>query len=435
MIGLMMVGMVSAQDNLDIIEMNSSYVGEFTSDQSSVTVGFDGQMGDVIYIVALDNFVPVEFVLYSPNGGQLALSDNTLIRNIELGSAGRYTVQFTRPEWSEDEGEFTAFIGHYELASMGIEDEGATLSYNGNLSDVGALRQVQAEMTEGELATIQVFGANVGLTVQAPDGEFLVFEGVYDDPLVPLFQFPTTGTYIITVQTVEPAGTDISLYIYRHDPLEVAINEPIAGQLEENLPAVFAFESPADKMWDINASLPLNGDGFLGVYQFGDRETWETMIEADYGSGPDGQPRIRPFIPVEDGTYYFALWYDDWDTDYEAYDFELMVSPSTLLSIPNNSPITGEITNDTGDAQYAYSGKAGDQITVSINRLSDEGVISMAIYSAEDEVVTFTGRNASSGRFEVELPLDGIYQFVIFNASYEESSTLKYEILVELAQS
>lgn len=434
MIGLLMFGIVSAQEDMDIIEIDSTYMGEFTNDQTSVTVGFDGEIGDVIYITALDNQVPVEFILYSPGGGQLAQSDDSLIRNIEFGTAGRYTVEFIRPEWSDAEGEFTAFVGYYELASMGVEDEGETRSYVGELADVAALRQVQVDKTAGDLATIQTYGANLSLTIESPDGEPIYFDGVYSDVMVPLFQFPTTGTYIITVQTIEPDGTEMELYIYQRDPISVTANTPITGQLEEGLPTLFAFESPAGKMWDINATLPMNGDSFLAVYRFGNREAWETLIEEDYGSGPDGQPRIRPFIPAEDGTYYLALWYDDWDTEYDEYDFELTVSPSTLLSIPNNSPITGKINNDTGNAQYAYSGKTGDKIIVTITRLSEEGVLSLAMYSTEDEVITFTGRDASSGRFEVELPLDGVYQFMIYNADYDDFSTLEYEILVELVQ-
>ena len=206
---------------------------------------------------------------------------------------------------------------------------------------------------------------------------------------------------------------------------------PLPDLILEDIPAVVTFETPAGKMWDINVVLPPNGSPFLSVYQFEGREYWEAEIASDWGTGPNGQPRIRPFIPEADGIYYIAVWFDHWETENEAYDFELTVSPSTLLSIPNNSPIVGEISNETGIAQYAYQGTAGDSIRVTFSKLSDDGTLSLSIYSTEDEVITFTGRSANSSRFDIDLPLDGFYEFVIQNASYEFDSVLSYEILVE----
>ena len=279
---------------------------------------------------------------------------------------------------------------------------------------------------------IQFYGATVGMIIESPEGEIVISDGMYNDPQVPLYQFPMTGTYTITLMTGEPGGTDIGFWIFKREPIPVTTNESTIVEIEEGLPTVFAFDTPAGKMWDINATLPQNGDRFLAIYQFdGERAPWEAQIDRDEGNGPDGQPRIRPFIPTDDGTYYLALWYDDYSTEYEVYEAELIVSPSTLLSIAKGSPITGEINSETGAAQYAYTAKAGDEILVTFTKLSDEGELSLSIYSSEDEVITFMGRNATRSTFSIELPLDGFYEFVIRNASYDESSTLAYELLVE----
>ena len=120
------VSTVGAQDEITLA-YGDSYQGEFTSDNPSLIVGFEGAAGDVIYVLALDNIVPVEFRLMSPSGGQLAQSDNAMIRNFELGTDGRYSVEFTRPEWSEENGEFWFHIDRFENESLTVTDDGWTL--------------------------------------------------------------------------------------------------------------------------------------------------------------------------------------------------------------------------------------------------------------------------------------------------------------------
>jgi len=429
---LMSISPVFAQSELDdSLSYGESRTGEFTHENTTLTLGFEGVVGDVIYITVVEDEVPVEFTLLSPNGGQLAQSDNSAIQNIELGIDGLYGIELVRPEWSEDEGDFIVHLGYYTLETLVLEDEGLTLSYEGMLADAGALQPFQVDFEEGELITIFAYSTNSLITIQSPDGEYLLFEGAYDDPEVDLYHIPTAGTYTITVGTLEPDGTELAFELYKHEQRVITVNEPITGEINQDFPSVFVFETQAGKMWDINAVVPENGEGFLALYQFDERDYWATQIESDWGTGPDGQPRIQPFIPTEDGIYYVALWYDDWDTDDEIYEYELLVSPSTLLSLVNLSPLTGEINNSTGDTQYAYRGNAGDVIRINYNKVSGDGGLGIAMYSSEDEVVSFSGRTANSGNFEVELPMDGFYQVVIWNSAYDDETTLEYEIMIE----
>jgi|GEM_PF-1183204 len=430
---LLLASMVSAQDDYDsFIAYGESNLGALTDDDPTFTMAFDGAVGDVIYIAAIDNEVAFDFKLFSPTGGQLSQSDNMLIKNLELGVAGVYTIEFTRADWSDSEGEFIAHLGHYSIDTLNVEDDGWTLTNEGYLDDAGAQQQFEVDFAEGELITTILYSANSVITMQSPTGEFLLFEGGYDDPVIPLYRIPMDGTYIITVQTIELGGSEYELYIFKHDPIVVTVNEPVFDELEEGLPAVLEFTSEAGKMWDINAIVPQNGEGSIALFQFDGRDYWATQIESDWGSGPDGQPRIQPFIPSVSDTYYIALWYDDYGTNDAVYDYELVVSPSTLLSIVNDTPLTGEISSDTGEAQFGYRGNAGDKIRINYRKLSKDGGLGINMYSVEDEVITFTGRNASSGSFEVELPLDGFYEFVVWNPSYDDESVLQYEILIEL---
>ncbi len=422
--------MLYAQDEATIA-YGESYIGTFTDEAPSLTLGFDGMAGDVIYINVLDNIVAVEFALISPTGGQIAISDNSYISNIELTSEGRYTIVFTRPDWSDSEGDFIAHLGRYTIENLSAENGGQTQFYEGNLPDAAATKTLQVDMTEGDMVTIIFYGANVGMTVNAPDGTEILSDGMYNDPEISLYRLPLTGTYTIFLVTAEEGGTDIGFYIFKHEVTTVTSNVPVNGTIYEDLPLVFAFDSVAGKKWDINAVLPQNGGSRLAIFRFDGRPYWESFLFVDEGSGPNGQPRIRPFIPEEDATYYIALWHDNWETEYEEYNFELIVSPSTLLSLPNNSPIVGEVNRDTGVAQYAYVGKTDQRIRIKVTNLDSEGVLALNIYSSEDEVVTFIGRNADSASFDITLPFDGTYEFVVDNASYDDSTTLRYEILIE----
>ncbi len=429
---MIIMGLVSgvvAQDNVNL-QYGESIVGEFTADTSVVPVTFTGSVGDVIYVSALNNLVPVSITLRSPTGGQLAIAESNYLDNIELGTDGDYTIEFIRPEWSVDEGEFVAHLGLYTIETLTAEGENS-LIFDGELSAAGAIQIIEADMTEGDIVTATLFGANVGMDVITPEGDIIAAEGVYNDPMIPLFQFPTTGTYRIQLITSEPEGTEISLHLYRHDLIPVTTNVPMIGEINEDLPVVFAFEAQAGKLWDLNAILPETGDKTLAIYQFDGRPLWQTQLYRDNGSGPKGQPRIRPFIPDTDDTYYVALWYDDWNTDYATYNYELVVSPSTILGLPNNSPIIGEVTEVSGIAQYVYTGVAGDRIRVTFRKTSEAGDMALTIYSTEDEIVTFMARNSTITSFDITLPMDGTYEFVVRNAAYDTTTVLGFEIMVE----
>jgi len=431
MIGIGLMSSVLAQDNgATVVSYGESFVGEFTEDADSVTVNFEGNVSDRVYVSVLDNNVPAEITLLSPTGGQLAFIDDAYLGNIELGAEGQYSVVITRPEWSENVGEFIGHIGLYTVEELSVEDD-STLFYEGNLADAGALQQFEVDLNAGEIATIRTYGANIGLVINTPSGENLIFDGLYNDPEVPLIQFPETGTYQMHIITAEPDGTDIGLTIFRHNRIAATTGEPMTGEMVEDLPIVFAFEAVAGKMWDLNAILPDTGTRFMAIYQFDGRPQWQTQIYQDQGSGPNGQPRISPFIPQTDDTYFVALWYDDWNTELETYDYTLTISPSTVLSLPNNSPVIGEITEESGIAKYAYTGKAGDRVRVVFRKIGGDGQLRLRMLSPEDEVASFFGRNTTVSSFDVELPLDATYEFEIGNASYDIESTLEFEILIE----
>ena len=115
-------------------------------------------------------------------------------------------------------------------------------------------------------------------------------------------------------------------------------------------------------------------------------------------------------VAPEDGTYYVALFYNNYDEQEEDYDFTLNYSPSTLLSLAPGSRINDVANSETGDIQYGFMGQAGQLIRVTLDRTSpNEGGLGLNIYSSEDEVITYMGRESKHASFDIQLPLDGFY--------------------------
>lgn len=431
---VLLVQVASAQDLTGVY--GESILLSLNNDTPSVNVSFEGNAGDTIYIVTVDDFVSNDFQLLSPSGGLLAQSDSypngSIIQNIELGASGMYTVAVSRPQGSEDEGEVILLIDRLQVNTFNF-DRG-DLSFEDRLPDAGALREFRYDMDAGDAMTVYLYGVNSSFTIIAPSGEVIVYEGIYNDPNAPLVHYPETGTYKLVVQTIEPGGTDFGLYAVKRDVTPLNVNEPFNGTISGELPEVFSFEATAGKMWEITAQLPEFGEKFLGIYKFDNREYWETLIANDSGSGAGGQPRIRPFIAPEDGTYYIALFYQDWNDEFAEFDFTLNYNPSTLLSLAPGTPIVDVVNSETGDVQYGFMGQAGQLVRITLQKLSDEGGLGLNVYSVEDEVIVYMGRESRQATFDVALPLDGFYEFVIRNSSYDFFSTLEYSILIELPE-
>jgi hypothetical protein len=108
----------------------------------------------------------------------------------------------------------------------------------------------------------------------------------------------------------------------------------------------------------------------------------------------------------------------------------LTLAPDTLLQLAPNTPFTGAITAATGDQTYHYEGSAGETLRVTIERTSETGALGVRLLSAEDEVFVFYERSTRRAVFEVTLPLDGRYRFVLQNLAYDDGA-VEYAILLE----
>lgn len=421
-----------AQDAIEIA-IGESVTVNLSSSATTQSYAFEATAGDVLYIATVEFEVPTEIRVFGPGGGILAESISTpsgsLVESLNIESDGRYIMAVSRPSWSQEEGEVFLIVDHRQFEAITLEDN--EFAHEGYLPGIAALHQFSVTFNAGDLIHVRLYASSSNFTLVSPSGQ-PYNTGFYDDSSIGLMQMKESGEYKAYVQTAYNEGVEYSLSIDLVEADPITSNTPIKTVVGDTFPRVFTFDAVAGKMWDISADVPLDGSRYLQVFRFENRELWESEVARDDGTGPGRQARIRPFIAPEDGTYYIVLWYDDEDSDYNEHEATINVSPSTLISIAPGSELRGESNSETGMVQYHYAGTAGQKIHLTFTRLSEAGGLALTLVSSEDEVFTFSGRNATSAAFDIELPLDDNYQFFIRNVSYDSTSNLQFSLLLEL---
>ena len=367
--------------------------------------------------------------LFDPDSQLMTESDYggevSLVGPLTLATDGTYSILAGRPDWSESTGAFSIMVDLVTYEPLALGAEVADRVDNGNTIRFFTF-QVPAA---GDLFSFNVAGELMHFLLWSPRGEYLLDNGTWDDPSVPLYQAPEGGEYTFLVNSIAPDGTDYTALVQQIVPIPLVSGETLSGTIYSTKPVFFAFETLGGKPWQIDAVLPNEGDRYMEIYHLEGREWWEAEIAADWGSGPNNNPRIAPFIAPSDSTYYVMLWFESY-SGVESGAYEIMVSPETVLSLAPGTPITETITAETGDITYNYNGTAGDLIEVTLTRLSATGALSLNIYSSDDEVMAFYGRGPRSATFEIVLPIDGLYQFIVHNADDDEMD-ITFSLLLE----
>jgi hypothetical protein len=408
--------------------------GELSALQNTITYTFTGSAGDVVYLTMLpvDQEFETEMRLFDPESQLITESDYggtvSLIGPVTLATDGTYSVLAGRPDWSESTGAFSIMAGLVTYEPLTLDTV-----VTDQLDNANSIRFFTFSVAAaGDLFSFSVVGEMMHFLLWSPQGEYLLDNGTYDDPAIPIYQAPEGGEYTFLVQSIAPGGTDYTAIIKQIVPIPLVSGETLTGTITSAEPLFFAFETLGGKPWQIDAVLPSEGDRYMEIHQLEGLEWWDSEIAADWGSGPNDNPRIAPFVAPMDSTYYIMLSFVSFSS-VESGPYEIMVSPETVLSLAPGTPVMETITADTGDLTYNYNGTVGDTVAVTITRLSETGALSLNVYSSEDEVVVFYGRDTTAARFEITLPIDGLYQFIVRNIDYEQSD-VTFSLLLETVE-
>ncbi|MCL4254542.1 MAG: hypothetical protein KJ043_12290, partial [Anaerolineae bacterium] len=287
------------------------------------------------------------------------------------------------------------------------------------------------DVTAGTLFRYSTTGTSLGVSVLDPNGELLVFTGTYDSPLLMLGQFTQTGQHLVIISTDIPAGLDYGIFLELVEPTPLVAGTSVTGSRQIGDPPVFSFQSPAGKAWELNAIMPQDGDRRMFIAQLEGRFFWDVIIAGDVGSGANGNPRIAPFIAPADATYYVWLEFSSY-SNASSYDYEMLLSSTTILSLAPDVELTQSITPETGAQTFIYStATENERVELDIRRISDVGDVWLQVLSPTDEVINFFGRGFNGGTFDMTLPIAGVYRFIVNDISYAPT---ELQITIRLRQ-
>ncbi len=350
--------------------------------------------------------------LFDANGNLLIETGAfPFVNNFVLPATQTYTLLIGNV--NNETGAFSLLVDFYQPQSLALD----TIA-SGVLGSSAHLGFYTLDVTAGTLFRYSATGESLGVSILDPNGELVVFTGTYPSPLLMLGQFAQTGQHLVIINTNIPTGLQYGIFLELVEPIPLVAGTPVTGSRQISDPPVFSFQSPAGKAWELNAIMPQDGDRRMFIAQLDGRFFWDVIIAGDTGSGANGNPRIAPFIAPSDATYYVWLEFNPY-SNATSYDYEMLLSSTTILSLAPDIELTQTITPETGAQTFIYNTTAdNERIELTIRRVSDVGDIQLQVQSPLDEVINFYGRGFNGGTFDMTLPVAGVYRFVINDISY-----------------
>jgi hypothetical protein len=432
-LALFTVTTAAAQDDLPLLTYGVPGEFEITG-ADAVSFTFEGTAGDVIYMTqhSPSDSSDATMRLFSARGAlvgeSFSLGDGQVLEPITLADTGRYTVSMQRPPESGFTGSVSVLVDKAVIQDVTLPLEITAATFGAEGQTLIFSIPVEKNTLFGWWLACEVCAA----ALKPPNGTDWMTWGLSDFVEMPLMLLADPGTYTLYVQN-RVAGSEYSLGAYQPEPEPLTVNEPLTGTIEHFETHVFSFTSAAGKVWQINSSIP-DGNRQMDIRQLEGRAWWDTVLDYDDGSGPNGNARIQSFIAPADGTYYVLLRWASWSDDGSTRDFEITLQPDTLRQLVPGTTFNGVINAETGNVRYLYDGTAGETLTITLERTSETGSPFLGIYSPSDEVAVFSGRSASYVQVKVTLPEDGRYEFILSDISYDNPSGLTYSIVMQAGE-
>ncbi len=416
-----------AQDTLAYGQVAS---GEITAEQPMFTYTFDGVEGENIYIY-----------MHVPNGDLVPLIRLTAVGGVVIGEADSnnalgalfgpftlegtttYTVAATHPEWAADStGAFSLVVDQVKPTALQAGDP-----VRGTLSDAGALNFYTFTGAAEDVVRFRVNGPNMGFGVFLPDGVPVFSDGMYDNPGSVFNILPQDGDYTVIVQTGNTTSTDYTVSVSPLEVIPLVEGTPVTGSSPELDPVVFSFESDLGKLIALNATVPDADSRSLAIFPASDPCC--ELIQ-DYGSGPNGNPRIDPFVVPESGKFYVVLWYDLYSEENATLDYEITIGASTLISLSRDAEINDTVTPESGVKTYSYDASLGETLRLTLTQTGGEGWPTIRVTGPEGQVLYFESTSITSLSFEIVFETAGLHRFEIGNNHFEPTA-VEYTLNVE----
>lgn len=380
------------------------------------------------------------------NSGQLALyrDDSAAGLGVQhdftMELSGRYFVVVARFGYS-----LGTTAGDYELrmTRKGVLSEGGSaLRYNDSV--IGAISDAKAEVfytfqaQQGDILTISMVRSSGTLDpyLQVVDsdrfeiaknddqnqdtrnaridgliiertGPYIIVATRYDD---------SSGSFVLSIEETAESGKGST----RLAPLPIRYGESRAGALShEQFERFYSFEAEAGDLITISMIRGASGelDSYLILADAG-----FTPIQEDDDSGIEFQDsQITDYRIPATGRYHIIATRYDRERGATTGDYQLSLNivedpfidvPADAVSLSYGTSVTGKISGDKEDDLYAFYGRSGEVISISMTRVDGNLDAYLELLNAGQEVVTRnddTGGSQNSLIDNFSIPATGMY--------------------------
>lgn len=434
-----------ADDNA--IDQDGVISGRLNDDNPRDVFTVEGLRGEVIgfELEAIDGDLDPMLSIFD-NSGKLALHRDDsaaglgVEQDLTMELSGRYFVVVARFGHS-----LGATAGAYELrmTRKGVLSEGGSaLRYNdsviGTISDTKAEVFYTFQAEQGDILTIDMVrssgtldpyllvvdserfeiaknddqsrdtrNARIDGLIIERTGPYIIVATRYDD---------SAGSFVLSIEETAESGMGST----RLAPLPIQYGESRSGTLSHSqFERFYSFEAHKGDL--ITISMIRGAGGELDSYLILADEAF-APIQEDDDSGVEFQDAlITDYLVPADGRYHIIATRYDRARGTTSGDFRLSLDivkdpfidvPVDAVSLSYGTSVTGKISGDNEDDLYAFYGRNGELVSISMTRVDGNLDAYLELLNAAQEVVT---RNDDSGGSQnslidnFSLPTTGMY--------------------------
>jgi len=407
----------------------------------------EGLRGEVIRFelsVTEGDLDPVLSVFDNSGGLALHRDDSAaglgVQQDFTMEKTGRYFVVVARFGYR-----LGATAGDYELrmTRKGVLSEGgSTLRYNdsviGTISDTNAEVYYTFQAEQGDILTISMVRSSGTLDpyLQVVDSERFEIaknddhsrdtrnariEGLIIERTGPYIIVATryddsSGSFVLSIEEAANSGMGSS----RLAPLPINYGESRSGTLSHaQYERFYAFDAEAGDLITISMTRGASGD--LDSYLILADAAFESIQEDDDSGAEFQDSRITDFrIPAPGAYHIIATRFDrargatggEYRLSLDILDEPLVDAPADTVSLSYGSSVTGKISADNEADIYAFYGRNGEVISISMTRVDGNLDTYLELLNAAQQVAARnddTGSSQNSLIDNFSIPATGMY--------------------------
>lgn len=430
-----------------VIEVGESLAGELSAETPGIEYAFTASAGDIVTITLSSTAFDAYLVLLDSNGNELDWDDdsagdlNSRIGPFEIPADGQYVIQ-VESFGSATGGE--AGVGQFTLE---LADEMTIPTVTEGTIAIGDV--VSGDLSEAAPSVEYIFfgasGDVVTITLTSDDFDTYLylldangFELVFDDDggggvnsQIAAFTLPADGMYTVVVDSYDHANMEVvavgsyTLSLSGDTAVVPIASESIdLGEIVTGFMDGVAIEYAFSATTGDLVTITLESDDFDSYVTLRDASGMDLMYDDD--SAGDLNSRITAYSIPNDGVYTIVVDSYSHATggDPVSGNYTLTLVAAEVWPIEYTQEVEGALDVDSPVAIYAFSGSAGDLVTINLD--SSGMSMNMRLEEADGLYVDEAYDGGSIG--PIPLPATGDYRITI--ETYDVYQSQSYSLLI-----